>query len=98
MLYVRSLSRQSDVKLLSYIASDELVQVINVLRRNGITLSLVETPGRNGRDIAEKFDEKSGFRELSYEWNPDHLGPTMPPGVICRTAAEALMKQFKDWE
>jgi len=98
-LIVSSLVGYDSVRLLSYVASNGLIDLIAAFDSAGLHLTLVETPITSaGGDVARIFDTKSGFRRLFYEWNSEQHGLAMPPGVICQTPREAALETVRRLE
>jgi len=79
----------AEVRLLSYVASDELYPLIHALEASGVRLCLVETPRLAGVMAARRFDTKSGFRAMCSEWATRCRSLRLPAGEVCFSYEEA---------
>lgn len=73
--------RGQAVDLISYVASDDLLDMILHIQCAGVSLKLIETPHRHVINIARQFDTKSGFRLLCSEWGKRSACIRMPFGA-----------------
>jgi len=88
---------QRTIQLISYAATNQLLQLIETLERDhGLTVLLPETPTRERLWIRDYIDSKIGFRILASRWLPN-ADQLLPEGIACQTidfAADAVLWFF----
>lgn len=82
------IEKNPGIKIISYAATKEFRELVNFLRKKGLSFQTPEMPIESNLWTASFFDSKAGFRQTAYS-----LGkaiPSMPEGFICHSQEEII--------
>ncbi len=86
---VARLRDEPEVRLIPFVASAQVLEVAEVLRREGLPVSTPECAPEDLLWVRDYLDSKSGFRRFFSSVQPSLAGVRLPAGGIVESTAEA---------
>ena len=86
---VERLRGEPEVALISFMASQGVLELADLLRREGLPVTTPECPTAEGLAMRDELDSKAGFRRFFNRVQAQVPGVRIPEGAIARDPAEA---------